>query len=290
MTQRIMFDIETLDTKRTSVVLTVGYAIFGKERIVASGQVHFNTQLQLDMGRTVSADTLFWWFKQIAKAPQLIKPFTQSTPNDHTQYMYWLHDLLGKTSQDEQTGPEISEVWANGPNFDLAILKDLFYGFQYAPSCPWAYWQERDYRTFIKQAQLAGIVLPERPADLPLHDAESDARWQAEMVLYVEQVQRDAMHALAVGAHRKAKAVAEIDEVEGGGTVDCSLTEVPPENDPVSAELASVGPSYSWDHLDARDGTRDPDEEMHEVDFDEEVSQSSLDDEGDYYTMNHPDL
>jgi hypothetical protein len=265
MSNRIMFDIETLGLSRKAVVLTIGYAIFGKEKIVSSGQVLFDVDEQIQRGREIGFDTLKWWFNQIALKPELVKPF-QSVPNRASQCLYWLHRRLGKTSDDTHLGPEISEVWANGPTFDLDIIKSLFYeDMPNAPSCPWAYWQERDYRTFIKQAQLAGIVLPERPQDLPLHDAESDARYQAEMVLHVEQVQREAMHALAVGAHRSAKAVGEFGEA---GMVERSLTEVPPENNPLPAEPWVTTPVP--DNETSQCGFTDmADEEMHEVDFEE---------------------
>lgn len=300
MSNRIMFDIETLGLSRKAVVLTIGYAIFGKEKIVSSGQVLFDVDEQIRRGREIGFDTLKWWFNQIALKPELVKPF-QSVPNRAPEYLYWVHQLLGKTSDDAQLGPEISEVWANGPTFDLDIIKSLFYeDIPYAPSCPWAYWQERDYRTFIKQAQLAGIVLPERPRDLPLHDAESDARYQAEMVLHVEQVQREAMHALAVGAHRKAKAVAEIDEVEGGGTVDCSLTEVPLENDRATADYDNIRITREFEdamnyaaqssELAHRSVETEADEEMHEVDFEEvPYREFSVSDYVDHYIKDNDD-
>jgi len=69
----------------------------------------------------------------------------------------------------------IEGVWSNGPSFDQAILENLYH--QYSTEPPWKYNAGRDFRTM---RMLAPNVESIKPA--VAHDAEADARAQAQMV------------------------------------------------------------------------------------------------------------
>lgn len=65
-----MFDIETLDTESTTVILSAAIIHFGEgdfsyeDLILNSMFVKFDAKEQMRLGRTVSKDTLEWWAKQ----------------------------------------------------------------------------------------------------------------------------------------------------------------------------------------------------------------------------------
>jgi hypothetical protein len=71
---------------------------------------------------------------------------------------------------------KIKEVWANGTDFDLVILRNAFE--RTGIRCPWAYYKGRDYRTVRKlfpQAVLNECTVEPRIK----HDAFEDATSQA---------------------------------------------------------------------------------------------------------------
>lgn len=66
----VMVDIETLDNKPTSAIVSIGAVMFGP-----NGYDEYNTfymvvdaQSCIDAGLTLSADTISWWMKQSDQA------------------------------------------------------------------------------------------------------------------------------------------------------------------------------------------------------------------------------
>ena len=79
-------------------------------------------------------------------------------------------------------GNDTKRVWANGPSFDLVILRDAFKGIHMKPI--WHFRQERCMRTIMDEAREIGATkadLPELPKGTK-HDALDDAVRQAILV------------------------------------------------------------------------------------------------------------
>src|SRR4051812_25387336 len=61
----VMIDTETLDTKPTAVILSIGACRFNELDIDSNGFYRAITiESNMDEGRTISASTLRWWMKQ----------------------------------------------------------------------------------------------------------------------------------------------------------------------------------------------------------------------------------
>lgn len=131
-----MFDLETLDTLPSTVILSIGAVEFdpasGKVD-EAGGKLWFpNVQDQIQAGRTMSWDTIEWWMKQSdAARKELIgarrTPF-QETLETVRKWMSFIPEPC---------------VWGNGSIFDIAILE---HAMNYE-SIPWKFFNIYDTRT-----------------------------------------------------------------------------------------------------------------------------------------------
>lgn len=109
--------------------------------------------------RNVPADTVHWWAKQLSENNAtniLAKDNANKTP-PHTVVFelaefFKCGGLYGTTQPEEYKN---IEVWACDPDFDLAILSNL-YGELNLP-VPWKYWNTRSVRTMRTLNKIAGI-------------------------------------------------------------------------------------------------------------------------------------
>lgn len=159
--KQIMIDIETLDTKTSAVVLSVGWCMFDHDRIGDPAEMVLDMQEQIDKFRTISAKTLTWWMEQSEEARRRVffPEKVHSISDVATRLRMILH------------GGDVEHVWAHGPHFDIATLKDML-GAE-----PWHFRSIRDTRTL---ATLAPEV--ERCRSIVEHSAGDDAHAQAQWV------------------------------------------------------------------------------------------------------------
>lgn len=180
-------DIETLDTRNTAVVTSVGGYAFRKSTqlkpTLGGNGREFEAQLDIDaqlrIGRTVSASTLRFWgsqdrdlFNKQLVGRMSILGFTKGLRD-------WMRQF-----EISQVGPNAKtarRIWVFGPHFDIAILQGLFEHQRVEP--PWVYNEVRDVRTLVKVASAAMCGAPVAAANGTPHDALSDAKAQAEMVI-----------------------------------------------------------------------------------------------------------
>jgi hypothetical protein len=160
----LMIDFETLDTKPTSVVLSLGIVMFNKYNILASNYFEFEIKGQMDNGRTMSADTIMWWLNQ--STGRKFAPPTEHYTTTLGKIIYWL-DVIVKSHG------KFDNVWANDPDFDCAILENLI-----PLSIPYQYWQKRSVRTFREYVgKGAKIIRTEGQQHNALIDAVDQARY-----------------------------------------------------------------------------------------------------------------
>ena len=160
MSKDLMLDIETLDTKPTALVLSLGLTWFDFDdpNVVPYGGQHYRLDLreqQDKLGRTISVDTVMWWMGQGVKAQEAWQ-FATVTP---------VPTVLGVV---EGAVKQSDRVWAKGPDFDCVILASLF------PAIKWPFWKHRDVRTVL---DVAGIR--DRKFEGIAHNALDDAVNQA---------------------------------------------------------------------------------------------------------------
>lgn len=161
----IMHDIETLDTKTSAVVLSIGAVKFDKNGIYDHINLRLNLSDQSD--RSISASTVQWWLQQSEAARAAV-----STPS-HTPLAFTLNTLAGWYGRDPIAG-----VWGNGAMFDNAIILDLYE--KAGLPRPWSYKVDRCYRTLRAVAEMHPLVDIDYVRPTTAHDALADAVAQAE--------------------------------------------------------------------------------------------------------------
>jgi hypothetical protein len=162
---QLMWDIESLDTKPSAVVLSIGAVMFdpNTDELGESIYVVLDVAQQMKAGRTISSDTLAWWNQQseearaIFNAPQLL-------------VMDALEALTGFIQRNSPRG-----FWGNGSDFDNVIIGSLFESFN-VPR-PWSYSRNRCFRTLKSLPLPKTVIQPDRQGTH--HNAIDDARHQA---------------------------------------------------------------------------------------------------------------
>jgi hypothetical protein len=170
-----MLDIETLGLEPSAVVLSVGAVLFTDEAMRNSLEpgLDFNKTffvvpdigLQIANGRTINQDTLKFWQKANQKS-------IADWAGADSKYKTWphaacyrLHDFIKENG--------VVELWVNGLDFDVPILKSLFE----QASCKWPlpYNAVRDARTIYN---VCPKQINAKPNDLKDHTAINDCKGQ----------------------------------------------------------------------------------------------------------------
>ena len=135
----IMFDLETLDTKPSAVILSLGAVKFDpRQKGIDPDAERLSLRLEIDpqsaMGRTISEDTLAWWATQSKEAQDAAFGDDNRTPLEDAIEQF--HKFVWNSER----------VWSQG-SFDVNIMEHLYtsIGKPYA----WQYWQVRDSRTLF---------------------------------------------------------------------------------------------------------------------------------------------
>jgi hypothetical protein len=140
-TNALALDIETLDTATTSVVIQIAAAAYtytdkGAGKTLPALDLKLNTPSQIQRGRTISQDTMKFWFKNSdTKAVLGAILANQDVPVE----------IALRTLSDYIKRHDITEIWSQGPTFDITILEHLM--AQFDIEVPWKFYQVRDLRT-----------------------------------------------------------------------------------------------------------------------------------------------
>lgn len=163
--KHLMIDLETLDTKPGSVVLSIGAVIFTRNRIIGKCYCVLTIFPQLMKGRTISEDTVNFWKDQSGKAQDLGQAFHPESNLGELNYFI------------QENGGDLDKlkVWGKGPHFDMSISESLLRDFDM--DVLWKFWNVRDVRTFID------YVPNKKPKDQGVaHNALDDAIYQARII------------------------------------------------------------------------------------------------------------
>lgn len=180
----MMFDLETLDTEPSSIVLSVG-AVTWETYADDTGHLAWRVpehgtfmrtldiQAQLDRGRTMSERTLLWWMQQDADAQA--EAFASVRWPIH-QVMQQFEDFALRAK-----GLEVNAFWASPSTFDFPIWEDL--SKMAGVSEPWHYRQVRDVRTVVAEASYsANSHKPTVPIAGKAHQPVTDCLWQIDLL------------------------------------------------------------------------------------------------------------
>ncbi len=191
----LMFDLETLDTKPSAVVLSVGVVIWetvfnpqidGLRYDIAERFLRvLDIQEQLNRGRTVSQSTLLWWQQQDPTArAEAFNPERESVS-------VVLHDLRRLVDQYFNKGSGykgikasgykgINRFWASPSTFDFPIWDDLAMAFH--AQTPWKYNQKYDVRTVVQEANLSAKNHFDGALTGIAHTPVYDCEWQISLL------------------------------------------------------------------------------------------------------------
>jgi exodeoxyribonuclease VIII len=160
MATHLMVDLETLDTKVSATVLTIGAVRFDPFNESPMKELYLRVDIdsQDALGCTVSEDTIKWWRNQNTDVME--EAFNPVDRIPIKEVMNQFHSFAWNCDQ----------FWSHGSSFDLMILQNIYDRLDRA--YPWNFWQLRDTRTLFDLAE----------ADMPQdskHNALEDAKRQA---------------------------------------------------------------------------------------------------------------
>lgn len=158
---RLMLDFETLDVAECPVILSMGVVVFNEDGIVDSFFEKIDQQSCIDIGFTVSVDTLLWWDKQSDAARKAA--FGGTT--DIRSAMGMLVQMYIKH--------ECGEIWSKGSIADIRWANNILdkLGLQK----PWKFWEEMCFRTYLKYSPKVDFQ-PVGEAHNALDDATNQAK------------------------------------------------------------------------------------------------------------------
>lgn len=135
----VMFDLETLDTKPSAVILSLGAVKFDPRTVgIDADAPKLSLRIDIDtqslMGRTISESTLTWWSTQSKEAQEAA--FSEEGRTPLTEAVEQFHKFVWNSDR----------VWSQG-SFDVNIMEHLYTSLN--RPFTWQYWQVRDSRTLF---------------------------------------------------------------------------------------------------------------------------------------------
>lgn len=179
-----MLDIETLDTRSTAVILSVGIVPFTRDQVLASEAVEFrlNMEEQVELGRAINPRTIAWWMQQAdeVRLPLFSSVTDQTLVETLTEINRYYFKLCERFYENPDFyDSEAIKVWSNGPTFDMKILENLYEQLNMRPA--YHYRSPRCQRTI---EDMHGKDVPKKDASRDqLHNAKWDAICQAQRVV-----------------------------------------------------------------------------------------------------------
>lgn len=168
--QHIMLDLETLDTRPSAVIVSIGAVAFDPHTRELGDKFYVEMTgdlfAQQARGRTISADTVSWWMQQSADARMLFDPNIANRRSTVDALDSFADFIAANGGRD-------AEIWGNGADFDNILLGSMYESFDLRK--PWSYSRNRCYRTMKNIG-----VGPRKAARMGTHhNALDDALTQA---------------------------------------------------------------------------------------------------------------
>lgn len=158
---RLMIDFETLDIAECPVILSMGAVVFNENGIVDCLFEKIDQHSCLDLGCTVSIDTLLWWEQQTEAARAAA--FGGKTNIGYAMGM--LVDLYKKY--------ECEEIWSKGAIADIRWANNILDKLDMKK--PWKFSREMCFRTYLKYSPKVDFQ-PSGEAHNALDDATNQAK------------------------------------------------------------------------------------------------------------------
>lgn len=175
-----MIDLETIDTRDSAVILSIGMFAFDKNTAIELAEnadeflaknreqlllLNMEVQRQLDNGRTIGWETIQWWMEQSSEAKEVF------LSKDIVRYTAEMAALEIRNFIKDNN---IDKVWAYPSTFDHAILNE--YWLDFGEMNPIHYTNQLDMRT---PRYLTQVPRPKRIEWMINHNAMWDCVDQA---------------------------------------------------------------------------------------------------------------
>lgn len=170
----VMVDIETLSTHPDATVLSIGAVAFSAPLGIAPVAFSATLDRHEQTRRRIDADTVAWWVDQASENPGSISIFSERRLEPVATALSRLTDYVHHWCTADEG------IWANGPDFDLVILRSLYEDA--GMEAPWTHRQHRCFRTLKQIVRSIGAVVEVAP-NPQWHNATSDADYQARYVI-----------------------------------------------------------------------------------------------------------
>ena len=176
------FDIETLDTNPSGIILSLGVVAFelnkvqSFEELVHQGtNIYFDQKEQISVGRTKSQDTLDWWSQQGDTAGECLN-------NPNQKPCKSLYKELSKLYSHINFQPNRKETrWFSRGYFDIVFMDDFCRSFKIDPMIK--FWTWRDTRSFLDALGLGSKnERLKQPEGFIKHNSHHDAAFDAYMI------------------------------------------------------------------------------------------------------------
>lgn len=161
-----MIDLETLGTSADAVWLSIAAIQFDPYTGRMGQRFSANVDLASAQkaGRKISPSTLKWWLEQRPEILKKMLVFGDDIDAVLKQLSAWI----------KETG--VIYPWGNSASFDLGILSNSYAKFELLN--PWAFYNERCYRTVVSLAGIKAIKDTSKA-----HDPEYDCEIQIEALV-----------------------------------------------------------------------------------------------------------
>lgn len=165
--KHVMIDLETLDTKPGSVILSIGAVAFDfNTEEIDCFHTPINLKSSMNAGFTSSADTILWWMNQSDVARKEVFIDTEIS-------VFSALDLFSIWASNYKD----SRIWGNGAAFDNVLLRSAYEKLKLR--CPWNFKNDRCYRTLVNMHNFnVGAIefVGEK------HNALDDAKFQVKIL------------------------------------------------------------------------------------------------------------
>lgn len=169
---RLMLDFETLDVGECPVILSMGAVVFNDTDVLCGLDIKIDQQSCLEIGCTISEDTVAWWNQQSDEAKSAAFGGT-------THIRIAMEQLI-----ELYTKNECCEIWSRGALADIRWGNNILAKLGLAK--PWKYYQEMCFRTYVKISPEPSINIAEIGKFLK-HNAFEDACYQAFQHIFIEK-------------------------------------------------------------------------------------------------------
>lgn len=171
MMDQIMLDLETLDSRETAVILSIGAVRFD----LTSGELGEEFYLVIDpencqkYGLTVSSSTVAWWMSQDKEAQKVFTDVSVSLPMALKEFTFYVNEVAE------------SMVWGNGSTFDNMIMRNAYRACDLL--LPWPFRNDLCFRTM--KTVFRSLYEESKEEGEVRHNSLDDAKRQAKSLIHI---------------------------------------------------------------------------------------------------------